>query len=351
MSTKRNKSFQEERSCNMVHSPILNFQDLYRKHCSKENNTPFLELWHYTSADGLLGIIKNEQTEYGKLHFWFTRSDCLNDTSEGTNIMFLFRQVCSELFQENEISQSFFDAIKNAEIPNHQFVNFPIPAREKFTHESVLDCVPCHAYICSFSLKEDSLDMWRYYSKGNGGYGLKCYSLLFDKHKKFEHSDYEENAIFSLIRSYKVIYSDEEKKQILKGIIVDTFSAYKNSNQAENKKFQEAKSFIQYTLKIFQFQFKHECYSSEQEYRFVFYLPYSKPKLLENKMPNVKYRTQGGIPIPYIDIVVEKGSSYLKEVLISPFIENESVLATTSDYLVQCGFNCTTRKSTLPARK
>ena len=335
----------------MVHSPILNFQDLYRKHCSKENNTPFLELWHYTSADGLLGIIKNEQTEYGKLHFWFTRSDCLNDTSEGTNIMFLFRQVCSELFQENEISQSFFDAIKNAEIPNHQFVNFPIPAREKFTHESVLDCVPCHAYICSFSLKEDSLDMWRYYSKGNGGYGLKCYSLLFDKHKKFEHSDYEENAIFSLIRSYKVIYSDEEKKQILKGIIVDTFSAYKNSNQAENKKFQEAKSFIQYTLKIFQFQFKHECYSSEQEYRFVFYLPYSKPKLLENKMPNVKYRTQGGIPIPYIDIVVEKGSSYLKEVLISPFIENESVLATTSDYLVQCGFNCTTRKSTLPARK
>ena len=335
----------------MVHSPILNFQDLYRKHCSEENNTPFLELWHYTSADGLLGIIKNEQTEYGKLHFWFTRSDCLNDTSEGTNIMFLFRQVCSELFQENEISQSFFDAIKNAEIPNHQFVNFPIPAREKFTHESVLDCVPCHAYICSFSLKEDSLDMWRYYSKGNGGYGLKCYSLLFDKHKKFEHSDYEENAIFSLIRSYKVIYSDEEKKQILKRIIVDTFSAYKNSNQAENKKFQEAKSFIQYTLKIFQFQFKHECYSSEQEYRFVFYLPYSKPKLLENKMPNVKYRTQGGIPIPYIDIVVEKGSSYLKEVLISPFIENESVLATTSDYLVQCGFNCTTRKSTLPARK
>ena len=104
-------------------------------------------------------------------------------------------------------------------------------------------------------------------------------------------------------------------------------------------------------MKIFQFQFKHECYSSEQEYRFVFYLPYSKPVHLENKMPNVKFRTQNGMPIPYIDLTVENGSSYLKEVLISPFIENESLLATTNDYLAECGFNCTTRKSELPVRK
>ena len=82
-----------ERNGNMAESPILNFQDLYRKHCSEETTTRFLELWHYTSADGLLGILRNEKSEHGKLHFWFTRSDCLNDTSEGTHILFLFRQV------------------------------------------------------------------------------------------------------------------------------------------------------------------------------------------------------------------------------------------------------------------
>lgn len=340
-----------ERNQNMAESPILNFQELYRKHCSEETNTRFLELWHYTSADGLLGIVRNEKSEHGKLHFWFTRSDCLNDTSEGTHILFLFRQVCSELLQENTITQSFYDAIKNAEIPNHQFVNFPVPARENFTHESILDCVPCHAYICSFSLKEDSLDMWRYYSKGTGGYGLKCYSLLFDKYKDYEYSDYEVDAMFSLIRSYRVIYSDEEKKQILKDIITDTFSAYKNSDKMEEDKYQEAKGFIQYTLKIFQFQFKHECYSSEQEYRFVFYVPYNKPELLENKMPNIKFRTQNGMPIPYIDLTVESGSSYLSGVLISPFVENDNALTTTTDYLTQCGFNCTVKKSELPVRK
>jgi hypothetical protein len=114
----------------MAEIPILNFQDLYRKHGSEEITTHFLELWHYTSADGLLGIVRNEQSEHGKLHFWFTRSDCLNDTSEGTHILLLFRQVCSDLLQENTITQSFYDAIKNAEIPNHQFVNFPVPSCE-----------------------------------------------------------------------------------------------------------------------------------------------------------------------------------------------------------------------------
>ena len=68
-------------------------------------------------------------------------------------------------------------------------------------------------------------------------------------------------------------------------------------------------------------------------------------------MPNIKFRTQNGMPIPYIDLIVEKGSSYLKEVLISPFIENDNALATTSDYLTQCGFNCVIRRSELPVRK
>ena len=335
----------------MSESSIQSFRELYQRHGLEETNTQFFNLWHYTSADGLMGIIRDEQNEHKKLHFWFTRSDCLNDTSEGTHILKLFRQVCIELLQQNIITQSFYEIIRDAEIPNHQFINFPIPSQENLVHQSVLDCVPCHAYICSFSLKEDSLDMWRYYSKGSGGYGLKCCSFLFDKYKEYEHSDYDENALFCLIRSFKVIYLDKEKKRILKTIITDTFSAYENSEELENEKYQNARQFIQYALKIFQFQFKHECYSTEQEYRFVIYVPYDKPKMLKNELPVIRFRTQNGMPIPYIDIPVEAGTSYLGEVLISPFVENENALATTSDYLTQCGFNCKVRRSVLPVRK
>ena len=46
--------------------------------------------------------------------------------------------------------------------------------------------------------------------------------------------------MFSLIRSYRVIYSDEEKKQILRDIIIDTFSAYEKSDKSESEKNEEA---------------------------------------------------------------------------------------------------------------
>ena len=190
----------------MSESSIQDFKDLYRKHNSDNNTTQLGWLWHYTSADGLMGIIKDEPNEHKNLHFWFTRSDCLNDPSEGKHILELFGQVSTELLSKNLISQSFYEIIKDAEIPNTQFINFPIPPRKGYVHESVLDVAPCHAYICSFSLKEDALDMWRYYSKGNGGYGIKCFSILFDKFKEYEHSDYDKEATFCSIHSYKVIY-------------------------------------------------------------------------------------------------------------------------------------------------
>lgn len=335
----------------MSETAILSFRDLYKKHHFEESVTSFFPLWHYTSGNGLMGIIRNAPSEIGKLHFWFTRSDCLNDTSEGMHILDLYQSVSEELLEQGRISNTFYDYIKDLEISKHQFINFPVPPSEGYYHESVLDCVPCDAFICCFSLQEDSLDMWRYYSKGDGGYGLKCYPFLFDKYKDYEHSNYKQDAMFSMIRSYKVIYKNSEKEAILKEIVLDTFSAYQNSADTEAKKIENAQGFIRYALKIFQFQFKHECYASEQEYRFVFYRPYSKPETLKNELPQVKFRAQNGVVVPYIDIVVDKGTSYLEEVLISPYIESTFALDTTHEYLVECGFSCTTRKSLLPVRK
>lgn len=335
----------------MSDSNIHEFCDLHKKYRFNENGFIFPQLWHYTSADGLVGIIRDDPAEHGKLHFWFTRSDSLNDTSEGIHILDLFSRICDDLLKQGYISQGFYNCLKSCEISSHQFVNYPLPMSDDGVSTSMLECVPCHAYICSFSLKEDSLDMWRYYSKGNGGYGLKLYPFMFDSYKDYEYSVYDENATFIKICSYKVVYDDSEKNKILKQIILDTFTAYKNSSISESEKADNAKYFLQFALKNFQFQFKHPCFASEQEYRFVAYLPYSKPKALKNKLPTVKYRTQNGIVVPYIDLIVEDGTSYLTDVLISPYIENQNALVTTSDYLSHCGFSCKTRLSELPVRK
>lgn len=334
----------------MSETTVLSFRDLYNTHRFEESTLSFAPLWHYTSGNGLMGIIRNDTREHGKMHFWFTRSDCLNDPSEGKHIKDLYQSVCEALKQEGKIDNSFFDLIKDLEASNHQFINFPVPSPDEHTHAGVLDCVACDAFICCFSLKENSLDMWRYYSKGDGGYGLKCAPFLFDKYKEYEYSDYEKDAVFSMIRAYKVIYQDIEKQAILREIILDTYSAYQNETSPEAKKIKDTQGFIRYALKVFQFQFKHECYATEQEYRFVFYRPYSKPQMLENELPPVKFRSQNGVIVPYIDIVVENGDSYLSEVLISPYIESDFALATTHEYLDRCGFSCTTKRSILPVR-
>lgn len=334
----------------MAREKALSFSDLYYKYNYDKSETIFKPLWHYTSTDGLMGIINSSKENFGKMHFWFTRSDCLNDISEGNHILKLYKSICEKLYTDGTINECFYNGIKDAEISAHMFINFPLPSDAPDEINSAIDLQPCHAYICSFSLKEDSLDMWRYYSKGEGGYGLKLTPFLFDDYFEFETGDYSEDKEFSMIRSYKVIYDDSEKERMLREIITDTYTAYQNSGEDEEYRIKESKHRIQYVLKTLQYRFKNECYSSEQEYRFVFYRPYSKPDLLKNELPPVKYRKQNDIVVPYIDIVVDKGNKHLEEVLISPFIKNPIALDTTCEYLAECGFNTKTRISQLPVR-
>lgn len=327
------------------------FGDLYRKYEFEEKDLCNKPLWHYTSAEGLLGIIRNEEDEHNKMHFWFTRSDCLNDASEGIHVLDLYNEICVELFKQKQISEKFFNHIKDVEMDLGLFINYPIPPDEDCFHASVLDYAECDAYICCFSLKEDSLDMWRFYSKGNGGYGLKCWPALFEKQIQFEYSDFNKDELFSKICAYEVIYDDKKKRQILKNIILDAYTVYEVDSSTDNEKTKEVQSFIRYILKILQFQFKHECYASEQEYRYVFYRPRKKPEKLQNELPEVKYRVQNGVVVPYIDIVVEKVTYALDEVLISPYVESKYARNTTKDYLTQCGFECNVKVSKLPVQK
>ena len=118
------------------------------------------------------------------------------------------------------------------------------------------------------------------------------------------------------------------------------------------EKGRAAKGLIQTVLKRLQFEFKHECYASEHEYRFVVYRPKEdiKAEFSLNGVPELRFRAQDGILVPYVDLAIENGPAYLKEVLVSPFMENGFVLDTTREYLAQCGYACPVRQSELPAR-
>ncbi len=318
--------------------------DLYRKH--NYNSKVSFSFWHYTNIDGLMGIVRNNEKERGKLHFWFTRCDCLNDTSEGNYIITLYKNVCNELLDSEVISKEFFDVIIDLGIPDEQFIHFPLPQKEERCYDSMMDCVPCESFVCSFSLKEDSLDMWRYYSKGKGGYGLKFIYHIFHEHQKYDITSYDSESKFSCMKAFKVIYKSNEQKQMVKELISNTYDVYIRFSDS----LFEIQGFIKSKLKDFQFVFKHECFESEQEYRYVFYRPKKKPKDLKNELPEVKYRSQDGMVIPYLDIEVSK-NAHVAEVLISPYVKNETAQKTIKEYIKSCGFpNCNVRISELPVR-
>lgn len=346
----------------MSESKAMTFSQLrvkYDYELDSFQNYNYYNLWHYTNADGLMGIVKNKPDEHGKLHFWFTRSDCLNDPSEGTHILNLFHQTFEKLKKENKIDDTFFDLMYKIDIPKDHIIRYPLPLDGDEPDgdcviSTMTDIAECDAFICSFSLKEDSLDMWRYYSKGNGGYGLKCLNRLFGSYIEYEDSNFQTDAIFSKIVPIKVIYRDQEKKQYLEELLLDTYRAYNSANAAESNIFlrreTETLAFLQDILQKLQFRFKHECYETEQEYRFVFYRPRKKPQNLMNDLPKVLYRNQNGVLVPYIDLEIEDGNSHLLEVLVSPFIEERNAEYTVKDYLMECGYSCNVRKSMLPVR-
>lgn len=318
---------------------ILTFKELYEKDYVRRPEGGDITLWHYTNAEGLMGVVRNDKAERGRLHFWFTRSDCLNDPSEGTHIMELYYSVCDEMLESGEISKEFYEAIKGAKIEADQFIEFPASASKDGEVAGGMAYVPCHAYICSFSFKEDSLDMWRYYSKGKSGYGLRCDSKMFSG--------------LPAVHAYPVIYDDGEKRKILKELIGDVFCAHQGLEYDKTGKLNAALGLIQTVLKRFQFEFKHDCYASEQEYRFVIYRPIDDVKTLKLSLSDVaelRFRAQGGILVPYVDMTIENGDAFLQEVLISPFIESAFVMDTTREYLAQCGYDCPVRQSELPVR-
>ena len=119
-------------------------------------------LWHYTSGDALLGIIKSHS-------IWATQLQCLNDNSEYRYPFSLLAEVLdlrpgrTEVFQENE--RSFLSYLGK---------RFREPPR------FYGDC-----FVTCFSGRADDLSQWRAYG---GPQGENGYAIGFDAHALANHA-------------------------------------------------------------------------------------------------------------------------------------------------------------------
>lgn len=95
-------------------------------------------LYHYTSGQGLYGILNSSELHCSHVNF-------MNDPSEDI----YFEEILTKVFEESPIAKNIYNAMYN---------------------ESYIRAIadPFDRYVASFSKNRDSLSMWNYYAKGNG---------------------------------------------------------------------------------------------------------------------------------------------------------------------------------------
>ena len=116
---------------------------------------------------------------------------------------------------------------------------------------------------------------------------------------------------------------------------------------SQDPKAGNLKRAIEYGLGKYKFRFKHECFSSEEEVRGIYYVPHNDEKLPEEKKNVIRYRSQYGIIVPYIEMSFPREA--MKEVRIAPNASEDAV-ASIKNYLKANEPGTHVQQSELPIR-
>lgn len=288
-------------------------------------------IYHYTSPNGLLGILQKE-----KPILWFSRFDSLNDTSEGTYIVDVYKNVCEKLYEKQEIDKPFYVAIKDIQPDVKEVFSYK---SEFNANETKGKCQEFESYICSFSKTRDSLPMWNYYSKNNRYEGYNIGFSFNNTQDTGVQSSFEKGYFFSLLC---VIYNNEKQEEIIREEIL---RFYKEIEDFENE-IQSIKTAVAVFLKDLSLIFKKPFFAHEKEIRAVIRLPKE-----EHKDFPVKYRNMNGYIVPYIEVAFEKED--VCGITIAPLHNDVLAKNNLEKMMVYFGYNLTLKdikNSEIPIR-
>jgi hypothetical protein len=131
-----------------------------------------------------------------------------------------------------------------------------------------------------------------------------------------------------------VIYDDKKKDEMLRDILKKADNAYKMLAGEDGGSEDIVRRYITNAIMKLQYKFKHQCFSSEQEFRIVVYRAEKKPDNCKDEITPVHYRAQKGSIIPYLEL--ESDINYLMEIKISPFLQGYNRERILERYAQQC---------------
>jgi len=295
------------------------------------------KLYHYTTWDGLIGILQTQT-------LWATHYKFLNDYSE----IVLFRDKLISLIlpyvreayeklikQSPHIEQSINEKGGLGQVVQHD-TEVVIDAQYRATGDEI--------YILSFCGQHENpnvnrnglLSQWRGYGAGGG------FALVFDTQKLEEMLEVEAKRFeYSAGHFSDLIYSDDEKK--LKEELSDELSILANNVKqffhhakfSEKEESDASKCYIPFVKCIS--RYKHYGFSEENEVRIVAlptvldqeYLKLASSNGVKLKPEKeIKFRKKNGQHIPYIELFNSIDIDLpIEKIIVGPHKEKETRVA------------------------
>lgn len=295
--------------------------------------------YHYTSSEGLVGILKTRT-------LFFTDCQFLNDFREKININEELHYFWNE--NEKQYEKTFVNLLKKIRVTQY--------ADGGFSYIDSNSETLCRYFVLSLSLDGDSLSMWKYYTKTDS-YNGYCLGL-FDTALVDEWIDRTTGVA---IIDQQVRYSSNEKQEILLDIINRLYSIWKSyqySDLLNEKIIKEYTSWISVEALFF----KDKCFEDEREIRYVAIVPNSKLKELYYEYKGKKYkmydfRIVNGMLIPYIKMPFnnwnQKECWAINSIRIGPSGNADQKVAGLKQFIQSLDYElaeCDVMKSNIPVR-
>lgn len=286
-------------------------------------------IYHYTGPEACCSILSNKTLR-------FTNQKYLNDTSEGIYILDLCESESNKICQKYPKFKEYF--LKECKRKRNEY-----------------DITDLDTYQCSFSLDNDSLCLWNYYTKGES---IQGYNLAFDPDEIFRalgSFPKNEDEFLSQYRSVKVsnpllgnvIYEKDKQIKILQAMY-NKFIEETPDKNLEGKFYWLASQIM--TIGKF---FKNECFRVENEFRISIegvihpeygLFSYPTSDALEQAEEDSKqyngikahFFVRGGVPVPYIDVSFPVAA--IKAITISPTL-GQSRAKNGLEALIRANFN------------
>ncbi len=280
----------------------LTLSDL-EKHYSRRPDRP---LYHYTSADGLYGIVKNKI-------LWATQVQYLNDAKEFLHAVDL---------ADNEVIRLKKNASRDEIVLFEQM------------HNSLRSSNGARSFIFSLSEEPDLLSQWRAYCSKGG------FSIGFDPSALYELS------VSNGFRLLPCVYEEAQQKALINQVIGETlnlFRARKGSENVEQLSTDLMHKPFYGSFLLMATSIKHPSFSEEREWRLIGGpFPYHSAQ--------AGWRPRGGMLVPYheFNLMAASGEIPISNVHVGPALDQKLSVESVGTFLASNKIEALLFESAIP---